>query len=254
MDGENLMHDTHAEAPARSLAFASARIDAFDWSRIEAELEAEGYATLGGLLPEKECDDLSRLYPDEERFRNRIVMERHGYGRGEYRYFGYPLPPLVAALRSCLYARLQPLANRWNSALGIDTAFPASLAEFLDRCHAAGQQRPTPLLLRYGAGDFNRLHQDLYGAHCFPLQLTILLSRPLQDFTGGEFVMTEQRARMQSRPIVVPLGKGDAVVFAVNRRPVVTARGTSRVTMRHGVATVRSGHRMTAGLIFHDAK
>jgi hypothetical protein len=193
------------------------------------------------------------MYADDDRFRSRVVMERHGFGRGEYKYFRYPLPPLVAELRRTLYARLPPIANRWNAALGIDVRYPAEHPAFIARCHAAGQNKPTPLLLRYGAGDYNCLHQDLYGEHVFPLQATILLSRPERDFAGGEFVLTEQRPRVQSRAEVVALRQGDAVVFAVRHRPVQGARGVYRVTMRHGVSRVRRGNRHTLGIIFHDA-
>ena len=181
-------------------------------------------------------------------------MARHGFGRGEYKYFSYPLPDIIADFRTALYPCLVPIANRWNTMMGIDVRYPKKHAEFIARCHQAGQVRPTPLLLQYGADDYNCLHQDLYGEHVFPLQLTILLSKPDRDFTGGEFVMTEQRPRMQSRPIVVPLRQGDAVLFAVNQRPVQGSRGVYRVTLRHGVSRVRSGHRCTAGIIFHDAK
>jgi len=193
------------------------------------------------------------LYADETLFRSRVVMARHGFGRGEYKYFSYPLPDLIAALRTALYPRLAPIANRWNEAMGIDVRFPERHEEFIERCHAAGQCRPTPLLLQYGVDDYNCLHQDLYGKHVFPLQATILLSVPGKDFTGGEFVIAEQRPRMQSRPEVVPLSQGDAVVFAVHRRPVQGTRGTYRVNLRHGVSRLRAGHRHTAGIIFHDA-
>jgi hypothetical protein len=193
------------------------------------------------------------MYADEPRFRSRVSMVRHGFGRGEYKYFDYPLPAPIAALRASLYPPLAAIANRWNRELGVDIAYPEQHAEFLRRCHAAGQTRPTPLLLRYGAGDFNCLHQDLYGEHVFPLQLTLLLSRPGRDFSGGEFVLTEQRPRMQSRVEVVPLGQGDAVVFPVQRRPVHGAHGVYRVNLRHGVSRVRSGSRHALGVIFHDA-
>jgi hypothetical protein len=196
---------------------------------------------------------MAALYEADERFRSKVVMERHGFGRGEYKYFNYPLPALVADLRTSLYPHLAAIANRWNAALGIDVRYPAAHSAFLARCHAAGQTKPTPLMLRYGAGDYNCLHQDLYGEHVFPLQATILLSDPDRDFTGGEFVLTEQRPRMQSRPEVVPLCQGDAVIFAVQHRPVQGSRGAYRVNMRHGVSRVRRGHRQTLGVIFHDA-
>ncbi|HJU05952.1 MAG TPA: 2OG-Fe(II) oxygenase [Nitrospiraceae bacterium] len=196
---------------------------------------------------------LSTLYSHNELFRSRVVMERHGFGRGEYKYFSYPLPELIAGLRTAIYPYLVPIANRWNMAMGIEVEYPVTHADFMERCHKAGQVKPTPLLLQYGKDDYNCLHQDLYGEHVFPLQVTILLSKPGRDFQGGEFVMTEQRPRMQSRPEVVPLRQGDAVIFAVNQRPVRGTRGTYRVTLRHGVSRVRSGHRHTAGIIFHDA-
>jgi hypothetical protein len=232
----------------------AARIAALDGARILASLDAGGYAVVPALLAPAECATLAAHYDDAVRFRSRVVMTRHGYGQGEYQYFAYPLPPLVAALRSELYPLLAPIANRWHEAMHNEVRFPADHAAFLARCHRAGQQRPTPLLLRYGAGDYNRLHQDLYGEHVFPLQATVLLSRPETDFTGGEFVLVEQRARMQSRAEVVLLGQGDAVIFGVNQRPVTSARGFTRVAMRHGVSQLRSGARMTLGIIFHDAK
>jgi hypothetical protein len=226
---------------------------AIDWPRLEGDLDAQGSAVIRRLLLPEECDTLVALYHRQDRFRSRVVMARHGFGRGEYKYFSYPLPDIVSRLRDQLYPRLAPIANRWNAAMKMKARFPEKHAQFLKRCHAAGQRRPTPLLLQYGAGDYNCLHQDLYGEHVFPLQLTILLSRPGGDFTGGEFVMTEQRPRMQSRAEVVPLGKGDAVVFAVHHRPVQGTRGVYRVNLRHGVSRVRSGRRHTAGIIFHDA-
>ena len=222
-------------------------------NQLEQDLDARGSAVIDQLLSPAQCDELAGLYSAEDRFRSRVLMGRHGFGQGEYKYFRYPLPGIVARLRTALYPRLAPIANRWNAAMGIKARFPESHAQFLKRCHAAGQRRPTPLLLQYGAGDYNCLHQDLYGEHVFPLQLTILLSEAGRDFTGGEFVMTEQRPRMQSRAEVVPLGKGDAVVFAVNQRPVQGTRGVYRVKLRHGVSRVRSGRRHTAGIIFHDA-
>ncbi len=233
---------------------AAARISEPDWTRIEADLEAHGYAVIGNLLAATECATLSAGFDSDATFRNRVIMARHGYGAGEYRYYAYPLPGLIETLRTALYARLAPIANRWQSALGRESAFPLSHAAYLDQCHAAGQTRPTPLLLRYGPDDYNRLHQDLYGALCFPLQAAFLLDRPGDDFQGGEFLLTEQRPRMQTRAEVVPLFQGDGVIFAVNQRPVPGPRGGSRVTMRHGVSRVRSGRRYTLGVIFHDAK
>jgi hypothetical protein len=220
---------------------------------LSRDLDERGCAVIAGLLEPSECDELAALYTSEDRFRSRVVMARHGFGQGEYKYFSYPLPDVVSRLREELYPRLAPIANRWSVAMGMKARFPEKHAQFLKRCHAAGQRRPTPLLLQYGAGDYNCLHQDLYGEHVFPLQLTILLAQPGRDFTGGEFVMTEQRPRMQSRVEVVPLGKGDAVVFAVHQRPVQGTRGIYRVNLRHGVSRVRSGRRHTAGIIFHDA-
>lgn len=224
-----------------------------NWGAISATLDAQGWAVLPALVSPEQAQATAALFDEDARFRSRIVMARHGFGRGHYGYFAHPLPPLVARLRSDLYPPLADIANRWQARMGSDTRFPDTHADFLARCHAAGQTRPTPLLLRYGPGDYNCLHQDLYGAHAFPLQVAILLSQPDADFTGGDFVLTEQRPRMQSRVDVVPLVQGDAVVFAVNQRPVRGTRGEYRVTMRHGVATVRSGQRHTLGIIFHDA-
>ena len=224
-----------------------------DWTAISDALDAEGWAVLPRLLDPSQCRELAGLYDAEDRFRSHIVMARHGFGRGEYKYFSYPLPGVVADLRSSLYPHLAPIANRWNETMGIDVRFPDQHAEFLRRCHQAGQTRPTPLLLKYGPGDYNCLHQDLYGAHVFPLQVAVLLSEPSEDFTGGEFVMTEQRPRMQTRPMVVPLRRGDAVVFAVRNRPVMGTRGSYRVNLRHGVSKLLTGRRYTAGVIFHDA-
>jgi hypothetical protein len=235
---------THENRTARAL----------DWSRIAGELDAHGCATTGVLLPPETCAQLIESYADEPRFRSRIVMARHGFGQGEYKYFAAPLPATVAALRGSFYPPLAEIANRWNEQLGTKQRFPDRLDEFLARCHKAGQTRPTPLLLKYGAGDYNCLHQDLYGEHVFPLQLAILLSDPKRDFAGGEFVLTEQRPRRQSRVEVVPLRQGEGVIFPVHDRPVAGTRGPYRVTMRHGVSRLRSGHRMTLGIIFHDAK
>ena len=228
-------------------------LEARDWPAIEQDLDASGWARLPGLLTAQECVSLASLYKEAGRFRSRIVMARHGYGRGEYQYFAYPLPPVVETLRHALYRRLAPIARRWRAALGQGADFPAELDDYLAGCHAAGQTRPTPLLLSYGPGDFNRLHQDVYGERLFPLQATALLSRPGVDFEGGEFVLTEQRPRMQSRAHVTPLQQGDAILFAVRERPIAGARGPVRAVMRHGVSEVRSGLRRTLGLIFHDA-
>jgi hypothetical protein len=229
------------------------RIRAIDWEQVSHDLDAQGSAMIERLLSPEECERLADLYSQDEKFRSRVVMARHGFGRGEYKYFKYPLPNLIEGARTVLYPHLVPIANRWNTAMGVDVRYPEKHADFIERCHQAGQTKPTPLLLQYGVDDYNCLHQDLYGEHVFPLQLTILLSKPERDFTGGEFVMTEQRPRMQSRPEVVPLQQGDAVLFAVNQRPVQGSRGVYRVTLRHGVSRVRSGHRHTAGIIFHDA-
>jgi uncharacterized protein len=238
-----------AMPPAPSIA---ERVAAVDAARLAGELDAQGAAVVEQLLTADECQALAALYAGDG-FRSRVVMAAHGFGRGEYQYFAYPLPPVVAELRASWYPQLAPIARRWAGELGGDAAFPDDHASFLARCHAAGQLRPTPLLLRYGEGDYNCLHQDLYGAHVFPLQVAILLSQPGRDFTGGEFVMTEQRPRMQSRPMVLPLAQGDAVVFAVHHRPVHGTRGVYRVNLRHGVSRLRSGQRHTLGVIFHDA-
>jgi len=224
-----------------------------DWQFVAAQLDAAGCALIPGLLSPDECAWYAAQYDEGALFRSRVVMERHGFGRGEYQYFAYPLPGSLAWLRTRLYPPLAHIANRWQAALGLDGRFPEAHRDFLARCHAGGQLRPTPLLLRYRAGDYNCLHQDLYGEHVFPLQVAVLLSRPGEDFEGGEFVLTEQRPRMQSRAEVVPLGQGDAVVFAVNQRPVQGMRGVYRVAMRHGVSRLRRGTRHTLGIIFHDA-
>jgi hypothetical protein len=230
------------------------RIATSDWDGVSSSLDARGNATLERLLFPDECRALAALYAEDQRFRSRVVMASHGYGRGEYKYFAYPLPEIIADLRAALYPRLAPIANRWNKSMRIEVQYPQTHAEFLARCHAAGQVRPTPLLLQYAADDYNCLHQDLYGEHVFPLQVAILLSQPGHDFMGGEFVLTEQRPRMQSRPEIVPLCQGDAAIFAVHHRPVQGTRGVYRVNMRHGVSRVRAGHRHTLGVIFHDAK
>jgi hypothetical protein len=230
------------------------RVAAADWARIAADLDQSGWALLPGLLTDAACAELAGLYPDDGHFRSTIVMARHGFGRGEYKYFAFPLPPLIAVLRAALYVPLAEIANRWNEAMGIAVRYPPAHGDFLARCHEAGQTRPTPLLLRYAEGDYNCLHQDVYGEHVFPLQVVVLLSQPGEDFTGGEFVLTEQRPRMQSRAEVVPLRRGDAAIFAVHHRPVQGSRGSYRVNLRHGVSRLRSGRRYTAGIIFHDAK
>jgi len=229
------------------------RTNAFDWPALSAALDECGSAVTGCCLSASECRELISMYDNDGAFRSRVVMARHGFGRGEYRYFSYPLPPIIAALRETLYARLAPIANRWNERLKIDARFPDKHADFLARCHAAGQTKPTPLLLRYGPGDYNCLHQDLYGEQVFPLQVAILLSRPGADFSGGEFVLTEQRPRRQTRVEVCPLHQGEAVVFAVHHRPAQGTRGDYRVNMRHGVSQLRTGERHTLGIIFHDA-
>lgn len=232
---------------------AMLRIAALDWQHVATDLDTHGYAVVNGLLAPPECVALAQTYSEDAPFRSRIVMARHGFGRGEYKYFNYPLPAVVGSLRSTLYPHLARIANRWNAALGIEVCYPDEHAAFLERCHEAGQTRPTPLLLHYGAGDYNCLHQDVYGEHVFPLQVTVLLSRPGHDFTGGEFALTEQRPRMQSRVEVVPLHQGDGVIFPVRQRPVQGTRGMYRVTLRHGVSRIRTGRRVTLGIIFHDA-
>ena len=230
-----------------------AALDALDWLALERELDAFGCAVAPKLLTAEDCRGLAALYADNALFRSRIVMASHGFGRGEYKYFADPLPDLIVELRRGLYRRLAPLADRWNAAMGNDVRYPAEHEAFRARCHVAGQTRPTPLLLRYGPGDYNCLHQDVYGEHVFPLQVAILLSEPGRDFTGGEFVLTEQRPRMQSRAEVVNVRQGDGVIFAVRERPVQGARGAYRVNMRHGVSRLKSGERFTLGVIFHDA-
>jgi uncharacterized protein len=229
------------------------RVKAIDWEHVSQDLNAYGSAMIKRLITLAECEALAKLYPENGIFRSRVVMEQHSFGRGEYKYFNYPLPDIVDGLRTTIYPFLVPIANHWNTILGINILYPEKHAEFIARCHNAGQLRPTPLLLQYGAGDYNCLHQDLYGEHVFPLQVTILLSEPERDFTGGEFVLTEQRPRMQSRPEVVPLRQSDAVVFAVHHRPVQGTHGVYRVNLRHGVSRILSGRRHTVGIIFHDA-
>jgi hypothetical protein len=239
---------------AATLAPVAERLAAIDWRPIGEELDGYGSAILPAILSAEECESLAALYPTDPPFRSRIVMARHGFGRGEYKYFAYPLPELVGELRSSLYPLLAEIANRWSEALGGEVRYPDEHAAFLERCHRAGQTRPTPLLLQYGEGDYNCLHQDLYGEHVFPLQVAFLLSAPGRDFTGGEFVLTEQRPRMQSRAEVVGLRQGDGVIFPVHHRPVRGTRGLYRVNMRHGVSRLRSGRRHAIGIIFHDAR
>jgi uncharacterized protein len=248
------MHAQRPRAAASAAAAAADRVAALDWAAMASDLDAHGCALTGPLLDAQECAALAAAYPSDDLFRSRVIMARHGFGRGEYKYFAYPLPETIAALRTALYPPLAEIANRWNEGMGIAVRYPREHAAFLTRCHKAGQGKPTPLLLQYGPGDYNCLHQDLYGEHVFPLQATVLLSEPGKDFTGGEFVLTEQRPRMQSRAEVVPLGQGEAVIFPVHHRPVAGTRGTYRVNMRHGVSRLRSGHRHTRGIIFHDAK
>jgi hypothetical protein len=240
--------------PISKAISATERIQTVDWQRAAQELDVQGNAVLEGLLSASECQELGALYEKDDLFRSRVIMARHGFGRGEYKYFEYPLPPLVTELRATLYPKLAPVANRWNAAMGSGVRYSEDHAEFLQRCHDAGQAKPTPLLLKYEKGDYNCLHQDLYGEHVFPIQVAFVLSQAGRDFTGGEFILTEQRPRMQSRPEVVSLQQGDAVAFAVHHRPVAGTRGTYRVNMRHGVSRLRSGRRYTLGIIFHDAK
>jgi len=253
-DDESMNPATKNIKSIDSAKSAAAKVRTLDWERVSQDLDAQGSAVIEAILSPEECWALAGLYMKDDIFRSRVVMERHGFGRGEYKYFSYPLPGLIAALRTAIYPHLVPIANRWNNAMGIDVRYPEKHADFIERCHRAGQAKPTPLLLKYGADDYNCLHQDLYGEHVFPLQLTVLLSKPDRDFAGGEFVMTEQRPRMQSRPMVVPLRQGDGVVFAVHHRPVRGARGAYRVNLRHGVSRIRRGHRHTLGIIFHDAR
>jgi hypothetical protein len=233
---------------------AKNRIDKYDWETFAGEMNSYGCAVLPGILTQKECADLAALYPKEEHFRSHIHMARHGFGKGEYRYYKYPLPDLIGGLRTALYPHLADIANGWNARMGVNQIYPKEHADFLRQCHEAGQVRPTPLLLQYVPGDFNCLHQDLYGDLAFPIQVAFLLSEPGRDFTGGEFVLTEQRPRMQSRAEVVSMRQGDAVAFAVHNRPVRGTKGDYRVNLRHGVSRVRSGMRHTLGIIFHDAK
>jgi uncharacterized protein len=241
-------------APASAARALATDVAALDWTGIAAQLDAYGCATTGALLTPAQCVALAETYASDAPFRSRIVMARHGFGRGEYKYFAYPLPDLVAELRTALYPPLADIANRWNGTMGIDVTYPSDHASYLARCRKAGQAKPTPLLLQYGPGDYNCLHQDLYGENVFPLQVAFLLSQPGKDFTGGEFVLTEQRPRMQSRAEIVPLVQGEGVIFPVHHRPVQGTRGSYRVNMRHGVSRLRSGHRHTLGIIFHDAK
>lgn len=233
---------------------AVSQIELLDWQDIANSLNSSGNALLKDILTQRDCEALTTLYGCEEYFRSRVVMSRHGFGRGEYKYFKYPLPEILQRLRTALYEKLALIADQWNQEMGSDVRYPAAHADFIERCHKAGQLRPTPLLLQYGTGDYNCLHQDLYGEHVFPIQVAFLLSEPERDFAGGEFVLTEQRPRMQSRPEVVPLRQGDAVAFAVHHRPVQGTRGSYRVNLRHGVSRLRSGQRYTIGIIFHDAK
>jgi uncharacterized protein len=251
------MTAAHAHRRARPEPAPSpvaARVAALDWPGLAGELDAHGCAIAPSLLTPAECASIAELYDEEDQFRSRVVMARHGFGRGEYQYFAYPLPELIASLRAAFYPPLAAIANRWSEAMGVTLRYPDSHQAYLQHCHAAGQTKPTPLLLQYGAGDYNCLHQDLYGEHVFPFQVAILLAAPGSDFTGGEFVLTEQRPRMQSRAEVVPLRQGDGVIFPVHHRPVKGTRGTYRVNMRHGVSRLRSGRRHTLGIIFHDAR
>jgi uncharacterized protein len=240
--------------PDNATKTIESRVETLDWSSVSTQLDSYGWAMFRNFLSADECEAIASVFADDRLFRSQVVMARHGFGRGEYKYFSYPLPKNIARLRTALYPRLVSIANRWNEAMNIEVRYPKTHGEFIERCHEAGQTRPTPLLLQYGKGDYNALHQDLYGEHVFPLQVAILLSEPERDFTGGEFVLTEQRPRMQSRAEVVPLRRGDGVVFTVHSRPVQGRSGTYRVNLRHGVSRLRSGHRHTLGIIFHDAK
>ena len=252
--GETMVRGSKEPPTEGGGASAETCVAAYDWEALAASLDAHGCAVLEGLLGAEECAAIAALYDEPDHFRSHVVMARHGFGRGEYRYFDYPLPGLIGGLRTALYPRLAVVANDWNARMNVAERYPDRHAEFLERCHAAGQGRPTPLLLRYREGDFNCLHQDLYGDLAFPIQVAILLSEPGRDFTGGEFVLTEQRPRMQSRAEVVPLRQGDAVAFAVHNRPVQGTKANYRVNLRHGVSRIRSGHRHTVGIIFHDAR
>ena len=244
---------TATSRPATKAATIEARVDAIDWVKVHAGLDAQGWAVAPKLLTPAEADSISGLYHQEHGFRSHIIMSRHGFGRGEYKYFSYPLPALIQSLRTAAYAKLAPIANQWNERMRQPVRFPADHAAFLKRCHKAGQTRPTPLLLEYAPEDYNCLHRDLYGEHVFPIQIAILLDQPGEDFEGGEFVMTEQRPRMQSRAMVLPLKKGDAAIFAVNSRPMKGTRGDYQVKLNHGVSKLHSGKRHTVGVIFHDA-
>jgi hypothetical protein len=257
LDAEQAAQAARAATARKAVGAAAGlavHIAGMDWHSIERDLDAQGYAVAPGLLTADECAAMAAQYAQPALFRSRVVMGQHGFGSGEYQYFRYPLPSLIAALRQALYGPLARIANRWHEVMQMEARFPPEHTDFLARCHAAGQQRPTPLLLQYQAGDYNCLHQDLYGEHVFPLQVAVLLSRPGKDFEGGEFVLTEQRPRMQSRVEVVPLRQGDAVIFAVNQRPVNGTRGAYRVQLRHGVSRLRAGMRHTLGIIFHDAE
>ena len=244
---------TRTEGPTASPAAIRARVDAVTWTRVHADLDAQGWAVVPKLLTADEADAIAGLYPQDRGFRSHVVMARHGFGRGEYKYFSYPLPPLIQTLRTAAYAHLAPIANQWHERMGKEARFPLDHAAFLERCHQAGQVRPTPLLLEYAPDDYNCLHRDLYGEHVFPLQIAVLLDQPGADFVGGEFVMTEQRPRMQTRAMVLPLEKGDAAIFAVNSRPMNGVRGDYQVKLNHGVSQLHSGKRHTLGVIFHDA-
>jgi hypothetical protein len=239
--------------PEPSVTSIEDRVDGLSWPEAADHLDRYGWAIVEKILSADECRAIAALYDDDDLFRSHVIMARHGFGRGEYKYFSYPLPDIIVDLRTTLFQRLAPLANRWNESMGLDVRYPNVHTDFINRCHRAGQTRPTPLLLRYGAGDYNCLHQDVYGEHAFPFQVAFLLAEPEEEFTGGEFVLTEQRPRMQSRVEVVPLHRGDGVIFAVRQRPVQGSRGVYRVNLRHGVSRVRSGRRHTLGVIFHDA-